>query len=163
MKELLELAKNLDVSRPVFRLTIDSSGAIDANISNPVYRYRPSDSEDVLAQLITDNYQESFSLERGTFSVDRDQIARRSMEDIRTSIAQFVESNLEMRNPRQSKLYKWLYRNMPNNSEFNDTLVLLYKYLRTFTGDKMRATSDTHMNNALALLTAMEEKYNEQR
>ena len=67
--------------------------------------------------------------------------------------------NLEMRNPRQSKIYRWFYRELPNDDDFNDGLCLLYKYMRSFSHSDMKADNIEHINNAIAVMEAIMEKY----
>ncbi len=163
MRALLEIAETFDVSRPVFRLSLERGETqISANTSHPVYRYRPEPEEgNLLSELVCDNYNESFSADKGKFVINTHEIAERAMQDIRSSFTTFLEKNLEMRNPRQSKIYRWYYRNLPNNSEFNDTLIMVYKYMRSFSDSSMKASDINHINNAIALLEAIMEKYEE--
>lgn len=161
MKKLLELTENFSVSRPVFRLTKrQGSNTIEANMSAPVYRYRPTYEEgDILAELVCDNYQEQFR--DGEFTIDKRYIATSAMRQIRNNMAIFLEKNLEMRNPRQSKVYRWYYRNLPHNDEFDNALIMVYKYLRSFSDENLRSNNIEHTKNAIALLDAIMEKYDE--
>lgn len=162
MKELLEVAKTFNKSRPVFRLTIDADGSsIDMNVHEPIHAWRPTVEEgNIISEIVTDRFAETFDLANVEFTVDADKIAQEAMGVIRSSIGRFIEKNIGMKNPRQSKLYRWTYRGMPETTEFNDTLVLVYKYLRSFTDEDMGMNYGTnaHVDNAIALLTAMEEK-----
>lgn len=164
MKELEKIAQTYTVSRPIFRLTKgrrDSS--ISANTNEPVYKFRPTPEEgNVLSELMAENFRESFYPDVGVFSIDTDQIVKITMDDIRGSMAKFLEKNLEMRSPTQSKIYRWYYRNLPNNSAFNDALVMVYKYMRTFCDTSMKAHDAKHVENTIALLGAIMEKYNEE-
>jgi len=161
MTKLLELTENFIMSRPVFCLQLDTSGRnIKANTSHPKHIYRPKPiSGDPLSELVCENYREHFDTKDGHFQIDKGEIAHKAMEQIRGSIAEFLEKNLEMRNPRQSKLYRWAYRNMPNSSEINDVLVMVYKYLRSFSDSDMKANDLNHVNNGIAILEAIMEKY----
>ena len=161
MTKLVELTENFTVSRPVFCLQLDTGGCnIKANTSHPKYMYRPKPiAGDPLSELVCKNYRERFDVKDGCFQVDKGEIAHRSMLHIRGSITEFIEKNLEMRNPRQSKLYRWAYRNMPNSSEINDVLVMVYKYLRSFSDSDMKANDLNHVNNGIAILEAIMEKY----
>lgn len=165
MTKLREFTENFTVSRPVFHLQLDDNGRnIRASISSPKYKYRPTlnKDSDPLYRLVCEHYNEHFDVEQGAFTLDKNDIANRAMQQIRNSIAYFIEKNLEMRNPRQSKLYRWAYRNMPNGSDFNDVLVMVYKYLRSFSDPDMKANETNHINNGIAILEAIMEKY-EQR
>lgn len=167
MKELLALTENFSVSRPIFKLTKeDMHDRITVNQNDPVHRWTPIPEEgNVLSELVCKNYNETFSTRVGEFSIDKFAIANRSMENIRSSMAKFIEKNLSMKSPRQSKIYRWYYRNLPNSDDFNEAMVMVYKYLRSFCDEDMAATmtSQAHVDNTLALLEAIMEKYEEQR
>lgn len=164
MTTLFDLMNDFSVSRPIFRLELSSSASyIEAETRNPVHQYTPTPIPgNLLSELVCENYNESFDPKRGCFTINKQEIASRTMEDIRNSIGKFIEKNLQMRNPRQSKLYRWTYRNMPTTVEVNDVLVMVYKYLRSFTDKNMKASDPNHVNNAIALLEAIMEKHDEQ-
>lgn len=163
MKRLLELTETFEVSRPIFTLTLGRDGdTVCTNINSPMYKYRPALIEgDYLSELVCNNYNESFHLMNGQFMIDRQHIAHRALSDVRNSMPKFLENNLDMRNPRQSKLYRWFYRDLPNNDEFNDALCLLYKYMRSFSSAEMRSFNTEHTKNAIAVMEAIMEKYDE--
>ncbi len=163
MKQIVEITQKFKTSRPVFRLTLErGDSTISANIDHPVYRYRPEPEEgDVISELACSNFVESFSTRDNEFTVDAFQIAQRTMQDIRSSMVKFLEANLEMRSPKQSKIYRWYYRNLPDDSNFNDALVMLYKYMRSFCNEDMRSSNIEHTNNTIALLEAIMEKYDQ--
>ena len=60
-------------------------------------------------------------------------------------------------------IYKWFYRGLPNTYDFNDAIVLLYKYMRSFSDENMRASNTEHLNNAIAVMEAIMEKYNDEK
>lgn len=161
MNKLLELMKDFTVSRPVFRLKLSNSGDhVGTNINQPVHKYQPVPIKgDFLSEIVCENYSETFDTSSGCFAISKNEIARRSIEDIRGNIARFIEQNLEMRNPRQSKLYRWTYRNMPHNDEVNDVLIMVYKYLRSFSDITMKASDTSHIKNGIAILEAIMEKH----
>ena len=161
MKQLLKLTEDFSVSRPVFKLTrTDDSSRISANAHAPVFQYTPTPEEgNVLSELVCEHYREHFR--NGEFKIDRNQIAISAMREIRDSMRKFLEKNLEMKSPRQSKIYRWYYRNLPDHTEFNDTLVMVYKYMRSFCGEDMRSSNLEHTKNAIALLDAIMEKHDE--
>lgn len=164
MKQLQDLTENFETSRPIFRLTNNNGDStIQANMRNPVHKYEPSfEPGNPLSELVCEHYEEYFRVDMGRFEVDKYRIAQQAMQKIRSSIPTFLEKNLEMRNPRQSKIYRWYYRNLPHNVDFNDTLIMVYKYMRTFCGYDMRSVNAEHTNNTVALLEAIMEKYNEE-
>lgn len=161
MKKLRDLTQDFKVSRPVFRLQLsDNGGSIDSKRMGGIYTYKPTPiAGDVLSELVCSMYNDVFDLSRGSYQIDRNSITERALTEVRNSIAKFVENNSEMKSPRQSKLYRWAYRNMPRDNEFNDTLIMVYKYLRSFCSKDMRGNNVEHINNGLALLEAIMEKY----
>ena len=164
MSELEEIVSTFKVSRPVFKLVLSSRGGIDADVRDPVYKYRPTATEgDIIGELVISHYSETFHRASGAFKIDPELIIRDIIGDVRSSMVKFLEMNLKMKSPKQSKVYRWVYRNMPNDSAFNNILIMLYKYMRSFTNDDMRFTIGNleHANNAIAILIAMEEKYSE--
>lgn len=161
MKLLEQYAESFETSDPVFRLTLDGGGwRISPNLGHPVSRYRPQPkTDDVLEELVCDSFTESFSLREQKFVIDHHQIANSAMLEIRRSFATFLERQLDMSSPRQSKLYRWFYRELPEGYDFNNDLVVLYKYLYSFAGKDMRQLHDKHTPNAIAILKAVMEKY----
>lgn len=163
MRELLKIVESFSVSRPIFKVSKDRHGNLDIDLM-PEMRYRPTpDDENPLSELTCTQYKEYFSTKEGKFKYDKNAIAQTTMSMIRSSMSRFLERNLEMKSPRQSKIYRWYYRNLPDSNEFNDTLVMVYKYLRTFCNKDMKSTGDKveHINNAIALLDAIMVKYEE--
>jgi len=157
MSQLLDMVENFKVSRPVFALKVNSD---NVEVKKVIHEYRPQPIPgDYLSELVCGNFKERFSPREGSFHIDISEIVSISMQEIRSSIPKFIEKNLEMRNPRQSKLYRWDYRNMPNSSELNDVLIMVYKYLRSFSDSDMKANDPNHTNNAIALLDAIKDKY----
>lgn len=161
MKQLIDLTKDFKSSRPIFRLTKEEYGS---RISAELFeKYEPTPEEgNVLSELVCSHYNESFDSVGRQFVVNTEDIAHKAMSTIRHSMNKFLEKNLEMRNPRQSKAYRWYYRNLPNNSEFNDVMIMMYKYMRSFCNEDMKASNVEHINNAIALLEAIMEKYEQE-
>lgn len=161
MNKLLEYTKDFKVSRPVFRLQLSpNSSTIDSRRMTKGYDYKPTPiAGDYLSELVCSKYSEHFDVQRGSYRFNRDEIVKSAMLEIRSSIGKFIEKNSEMKSPRQSKLYRWAYRNMPYSSDFDDTLIMVYKYLRSFCSSDMRGNNTAHINNGLALLEAIMEKY----
>ena len=167
MTEILEAVKDFTVSRPVFRIKPSHrDNSLSVSVSDPIYKYRPEPVKgDIISELACAAYRENFSSHYGEFTCDTDSIADACMREIRASMANFLEKNLPMKSPTQSKLYRWTARELPKNSYFNDKLVSLYKYMRTFCDDGMSANKDAdqkHVDNTIAILGAIMEKYNDE-
>lgn len=161
--KLFEYTKDFGVSRPIFKLELDRDGSsVGIDRDSPLEKFTPKHIEgDALYEVVADNYREIFSMKDGVYSVDRWEIANNSMRHIRNCILSFIEKNLEMRNPSQSKLYRWAYRQMPTGDDFNEVVLMLYKYMRSFCDSDMKANNIEYAKNTLALLEAIMERYNE--
>lgn len=161
MTTLEQLTQRFETSRPIFRLTVQSDGQrIDGNVVAPVYRYSPEPEEgNILDKLVCDMYDERFDTQEGRFVIDTFGIANRAMEKIRNDLALFVENNLDKKNPKQTKLYRFFRWEMPNTNEYNESMISLYKYLRSFSTPEMKTWNVQHKGNAIALMQAIMEKY----
>ena len=153
-------------SEPIFVVRLSSQkDAIKLELIN---RYKPTSiKNDVLSEIVCENFQENFYIKNTEigYTSDKTSIVKRAIDSIRKSMIKLIENNLPMRNPRQSKLYRWVYRNMPNTIMINDGLILIYQYIRPFCDSDMRITdvkNKPHMDNAIALLGALKEKYGEE-
>lgn len=164
MKQLVDLTKDFKASRAVFRLTKDedNSSIIFVKLHE---HYEPTPEKgNILSELVCRHYDEIFDSHQGQFTINTEHIANRAMNTINNSMTKFLEKNLKMRNPRQSKIYKWYYRNLPSNNEFNNVMIMMYKYMRSFCDLNMKAINIEHINiehinNTVALLEAIMEKY----
>lgn len=160
MREIQEIVKDLTVSEPivVIKLSSDNSQIRGFDALEDV----DLKQDTALEKLIARKYNQYFDYTNLEFRIDKGGLEQSVMNSIRDSIRQFIEKNVGMRNPRQSKLYRWAYRNMPRTHDFNDTLVMVYKYMCSFCTDNMVSLNQEHTKNTLALLEAMMEKHNEE-
>lgn len=164
MKQVKEIVEKFDVSRPIFTLNIESDGSsISAQSSSPIHQFEPEMVPDcVITEIVNKNYQERFSLRDKSYTIDKRQIEYSSVSEIRSKIRTFLYKNLDMKNPSQSKVYKFCDRNMPQTPDFNEIVLSLYKHLRTFCDEDMVLNSRVNKpkaDNIIALLEAMQEKY----
>jgi len=159
MEQFIELTKDFKTSQPLFKIEISNYGNVKAKC---VEKYKPDPIPgNYLSELVCANYSESFNVHDGFYSLNAHEIVQRSMADIRRDIPRFIEKNIGMRNPRQSKLYRWAYRNMPDTTDFNSVLIMMYKYIRSFSDSDMKSNNTDQINNTIALLEAVMEKYGE--
>lgn len=162
MTKLLALTQDFGVSRPIFALYLNDHGELEGSTRNPIYKYEPTPIEgDILSELVCECYYEDFDHRCSEFVIIRRDIASKAMAKIRAQTKDFVEKNSDMKSPRQGKLYRWIARSMPTNDEFNDTLIMLYLYWKPHTGTSMAGlrSSQKHIENTMAILTAMMEKH----
>lgn len=165
MRELLEIASKFGRSKPVFDASLSSGGQRIVVTRRPESRYEPVPEEgNILEKLVCSNFEEHFNFSTDSFNVNHRDIANRAMRHILSDLTKFLEKNLKMKNPRQSKLWRFFYNNLPETNDFQDNMVLLYKYIRTFSTDEMvlmRGQDQQHVDNTLALMEAIMEKYSE--
>lgn len=162
MKEIQELVEFLKTSEPVFRLSPSTDGK-EIEMSGPINYYDPhydyALKDNPLWEVVAAHFSEHFDYRTGTYHLDKVSIADQTMQRIRYTIAQFIEYNHRTKNPIQTKLYKWVYNNMPDTLEFNNVIVMVYKYLITFSDRNMKSHDQQQIDNAIALLEAIMEKY----
>ena len=164
MKQVKEIVSKFKTSRPIFRLAIDPDKlCISSYTKDPLHKFYPEAVPNCAVTSIANNeYNEYFSLHNKAYTIDRDSIIRDAVRAIRYQIVLFLNINLDMKNPSQSKVYKWADRSMPHTDEFNEVICSLYKYLRTFCDEDMRSSNIADrpkVINIIALLEAMQEKY----
>lgn len=163
MKQVKEIVDKFSVSRPIFKLKVDDDGSdIFAYTSSPIHQFKPESSPDcVVTEIVNDQYKERFSLRDKSYTIDKRQIEYNAVSAIRGQIITFLYRNLQMKNPSQSKVYKWADRYMPKDTVFDEVILSLYKYLRTICNEEMYAYTGKgpEVNNIIALLEAMQEKY----
>lgn len=157
---LMKYTKDFQVSRPIFHLSVSEKN-ITAEKYNPIHQWIPTPIEgDVISELVCRKYNEHFDMANWRFVIHPKDIARNAMTEIKASIAQFISYSLAMKNPKQSNLYKWFRYSVPETHEIEEVLIMVYKYLLSFCNEgTMETYNIQHRENAIALLTAIMEKY----
>ncbi len=159
MTELETLAKRFKVSQPVFKITTADSGqALIFNTKDP-YDCRSELTDDPIEELLANRYAENLNMREAKFEPYVD--VQGAYRCIIQAFINFSIHSCKQKNPKQSKLYKWLNNIDPyrDNSQLSDGFVTLYRYaarnnqLGTIDGN------DPHAINVLAILELMREKY----
>lgn len=152
--------ENFQPSRPLFELEVDARN-INANKYRPLVTFPPSPmKDDYLSQVVCSKFTEEWDNKTFSFRIDKANIAQAAMIEIRSKLALFVEANLDMTSPRQSKLYKWVRYSMPDTESFNEIVLMIFKYLRTHSAySSMKCYAADHKQNGLLILQATMEKY----
>lgn len=161
MIKLREYAKHFKKSRPIFYIRKSDGGDyINVDQRSPD-KYRPvPELGNPISELMCQAFYERFDKKSGEFVVNIDEIVESAMKHIRSTVIRFIENNLQMRNSRQSKLYRWYCSNRHlQNSSFQETLVPMYTYIMDFTEGRIGGTYEEHRKNAIILLQAIMEKY----
>lgn len=166
MNQLKELVKGFRPSRPVFKLSLIKDGndrgcRVQANDRNPIHKFDPMSMEikdNPLLELACVKHSEYFSLREQNFIYSSDAHVDAMVNEIRNSIRAFIKLYAPVNNPHRSKVYRWS-SNMPNNPDFNSTLIMVYKYIRTFSNIKMQSSDIKHIKNTMALIEALSVKF----
>jgi hypothetical protein len=156
VKRLEEVTKQFGTSEPVFvgKLAHKNS-TIDFQLK---HKYYPDANNytDPVAQLLASHFSEYFdrSLKRFVHSFQFNQI----YEIITDSVKEFYTEHAKLKNPRQSILYKWLVTmDNKHNHPASEGFIGLYRYIHTNAGEFCE--DDTVIQNAIAILELMKEKY----
>lgn len=164
MRRIQEIVNTFAPSRPIFKLTLsDNGGSMRMNTNDPVYNNSPRwmvPSNDRLLDLVIGKHSEYWNSRDCEMTMNKMSIIENAKSEIRAEIGEFLLRNMRMKNPRQSKLYKWALRDMPFNYDFNEIVLMLFNYIHSFCNEELVSTDKAHTDNLIALLTAMEEKYN---
>jgi hypothetical protein len=159
------IAASFGVSEPIFVVEPKNNDhEVVFKAKNP---YKPDlkDYPSLLGQLVAARYQERFRSNQGIF------VNETRCEDVYRimliSIRKIHSKYGGLKNPKQSKLYKWL-RLMEDkyNHPFNEGFISLYLYLRQHAPtDEYRfvdGANNPHVKNILLIIERMKDKY-EQR
>jgi sulfur relay (sulfurtransferase) DsrC/TusE family protein len=148
-------------SEPVFDAQLsDDQNEVVFVVRN---KYKPNDVgvTDPVEQMMIRCYREEFSRSDRRF-VKTDYIANVHHEIVK-QLREFYAIYSPLKNPSQSRLYRWLYREVDvYNSSLLDGLVYLYRYIKSNENENGRfdgGKENPHVKNALAILEKMKEKY----
>lgn len=161
MESLLEYIKDFKNTEPIFHIKL-SSDSEDVSLV-PLSEYKPTPKQDdQISELVCESFCESFKVNKYKegYVSNIDAIISKSVKQIRGSVHKFLDKNLPMRNPRQSKLYRWAYREMP--TEANESLLHFYKYIEPHCDGsfKIKDSADKgHVSNAIAIIELIRGKY----
>jgi hypothetical protein len=151
-------------SEPIFRVNVDDHG--DAVRFTPKTKYTPSSdgvTDPVEIHMIR-AYQESFDRDARRF--EKDDIRPRVWSEMADFITLFYLNNSPLKNPKQSKLYKFLkiLEGRYNHESYADGVVSLYRYIKQNANTVSRRYNpdNVHAKNVLLILEKMKEAYERQ-
>jgi hypothetical protein len=150
------------VSEPVFRGELSRD---DTEISfNVLKDYAPSKEgvTDPVELLMIDGYGERFDARDGVFKKDDRCIS--VYRGLFGTLIKIYENNSPLKNPKQSKLSKWLYSACDKyNAEYAEGIISLYRYAHPFTNGTRNYRFENqykqHADNVIAILEKMRDKY----
>lgn len=155
MTRLAEIADRFGVSEPVFKITLDATGDIQYTVKN---RYKPHESDDPVERLVAETYTENLDKRAGKFIAHVD--LNRAYATITNTVLEIVVDASTLKNPKQSKLYKWLCEREPlYHNPAAEGYIALYRYIVANDIVGTRDNTNPHARNVIAILELMKEKY----
>jgi hypothetical protein len=155
MSELDDIAATFGVSEPVFTVEIRNR---DLHF-NCKKQYTPYiNSNDPINVLVANYYYEHLNAHKGcyeaTVSIERVYI------DIVTMVRRVAINTSHLKNPKQSKLHKWLCTQYTGyHNEQSAGFIALYRYLMNNNLADCRDKNNPHAKNVIGILEMMREKY----
>lgn len=147
--KLDDYVKNLGSSKAIFKITKFEDG-IQIGINDPIFAYKPPIIEgDKISELVAANYEESFNSTFNSMVVDKERIKTKCLHKMRAALLNLIVKNAGLKNPRQSKLYRWVDYNS-NSNKFHDGITMLWSYYEN------NKDSQKHIDNVMAILNLME-------
>jgi hypothetical protein len=163
MSLILEnIAATFGVSEPIFKAELMYNGdQVEFSLKNP---YRPNVQEllDPVAKILAHEYRESLDRRNKCF---KHEISFESAYGrISNKMIEFYVEFSPLKNPKQSKLYKWLCTvNGRYNHPSNEGFIALFRYIHGHKLSMIGNKDNGHVKNVLAILEMMKEKYEDKQ
>ena len=157
MRELATIADTFGTSEPIFVISLDNSGDLDFKVKNKYVP--PKDHDDPVVAAVANVYTETLDKRAQRFISSID--TRKAYGNMIRVIRDIVLNANPLKNPKQSRLFKWLCdgNTMYNNSQCSDGFVALYRYICSVDIVHTRSHTDPHAMNVIAILELMRKKY----
>lgn len=146
-------------SKAIFSAKKSSDGEIQFELKEA---YDPStvdlDKTDPVVKLLISNYHESFDRHDGCFK--KGDSIRSTTNDMRISLRSALVNASPLKNPQQSKLYKWFVEYVYRIDE--EVLIALYRYVAQNSTDQFRfydGSNNPHAKNLVAIVEKLRDKY----
>lgn len=146
------IIKGLGNSEPVFEIYVSENGREVK--SDLISRYNPVGTEkNPIEKVLFATFCEDFDKNTMKYRPEASMMISRARSEVMSAIIGFFEKNCGLKNPKQSKMYKFLtnYRKLDEGQQ--EGFLYLYEYLELH-GDQQQ-----HIDNAMAILEAMRGKY----
>ena len=151
MTELDEIVETFGVSEPVFKIVATAYGELEFKVKN---EYTPPVGDEPVSTLLATYYRES--LDKYNRCFEKAVNVEGAYSNITSTIRQFALNASPLKNPKQSKLYKWLCsRDITHKNPSAPGFIMLYRYIITHN----IGTTGPHAKNVIAILELMREKY----
>lgn len=157
--------EKLDVSKPIFNLTLSEDADAVRSAQCGQHKYKPTiDENDPVSTLVAIYNNESFHIHEAQYRLNRDSIENSVIDAIIRGFVDFLSRNLPNKDPGATKIHKWVRKRLKYKYDAHDNCTLLYRYMRQHTDENMAmltGSNKEHATNIIALLEAMKEKYGE--
>jgi hypothetical protein len=159
--DLNRLASEFSASKPVFKIELKYKATyIEFNLKDK-YDPKQDATDDPVSQLLASHWYENYDRDSRCFTPTVD--TQKAYGVIVDKVTEFYVENSELKNPNQSKLYKWL-RTQPGNQGYNcptgDGFIALYRYINNNgLQEKCYGVENEHVKNVIAILELMRNKY----
>jgi len=165
-KRIMKYIESITPSTPIFKVSIpDPIEGYSIRVEKDEnFKYKAQmDMSEPLAKLVAECYSETFNMRSKKYDVYPDTITSQVITTVITNMVAFIESNMPCKNPKMTKLYKWVYNVKYNCSdEVLDGMLLIYTYMEPLVDPnsfKILEDKKQHTPNIFALLEAMKEKH----
>ena len=154
MSELDDIAATFGSSEPVYVVTLDNRGDLDFTVKN---QYSPKRTDDPVQALLVEGWREWLDKSSGRFmvSVNIEGAYNRIVE----TVEQVMVNSSALKNPKQSRLYKWLQTPGRYNGPTSEGFIALYRYIMDNGIKENRNNTNPYAKNVIAILELMREKY----
>lgn len=154
----------LQPSKPIFTVEQGWGRIQFSNVPEAKFDTESINDGTYEASLIINSHREYFSFRNKQFIInDSPQMFRSCYDTVLTDALKFVEKHSELKNPRQSKLWKSLLKNQRYGAsdDFKSGLLLIMKYAHEQThGTKIFIDkSSEHAKNIMILIEETLERY----
>lgn len=159
MNILKDIAETFSVSKPVFTAELDPDGTqVNFIVERVQVPFCPEEQvvTDPVIRLVGSRFSQRFETNTRRFVVD---IHLPSVySDIMDTIAEFYRNSSPLKNPTQSRLFKWLKSISPQQyyAPPSEGFIALYRYIEN---EGAHGCDADVVRNVLAILEMMREKY----
>ena len=162
MKSLEDRAKIFRVSEPIFKLKVSEDGTyLEFTLEDQYDPNSDVDTDDLIMRLLASAYSERLDRKSGEFHKEVDY--NRVFVTAWNSVTQIIVNASPLKNPKQTKLYKYFNGRDPiYNNPDSSAILALYEYMIDKGITNSRDNTNSHVKNVLAVLELLREKYERQ-
>ena len=151
MRTISEITEKHSTSRPIFQGKLTASGDVRFEVMD---KYNPEpQTSDPVENLACSMFNETFNLCQKRFN--KDNYERKVMEEILYKILSIYSANSGLKNPQQSKMYKFVKYDLTNlvsrYENVSEGMISLYRYIYPNQLEN-KILNDAHKANFLAIL-----------